>query len=326
MHFRRFGRSDIQVSELVFGGGWVGGILVHADDDTKREALRRALAGGINWIDTAPSYGQGQSETALGWLLPELEAKPHVSTKVRIDPAKLDDIPGQIERSLTGSLTRLGRDSVDLLQLHNPITVERSETTLAAADVLAGGAVADSLDRLREQGLYRLTGITALGDAGAIVDVVDSGRFDSAQVYYNLLNPSCGWTVPTGWSGHDFRGVIDACKRNDVATMCIRVFAAGVIASDQRHGREVPVVTGADLAVEEMRAKAAFDALGDRYGTRAQTAIRFALSNPDLSCVIFGLAELDHLEQALGAAENGPLPDEALGRLRELHQSDFGRL
>ena len=60
MKLRRFGRTGIDISELVFGGGFVGGILIHADDDTRREAIRRALAGGINWIDTAPSYGQGR--------------------------------------------------------------------------------------------------------------------------------------------------------------------------------------------------------------------------------------------------------------------------
>ncbi len=66
MKYREFGRTGLQVSELVFGGGAVGGLLVNADDDTKLDAIRRALAGGINWIDTAPLYGQGRSETALG--------------------------------------------------------------------------------------------------------------------------------------------------------------------------------------------------------------------------------------------------------------------
>ena len=68
MRYRPFGRTGLQVSELVFGGGWVGGILIHQDDATKRAAIERALEAGINWIDTAPSYGDGESERALGWL------------------------------------------------------------------------------------------------------------------------------------------------------------------------------------------------------------------------------------------------------------------
>ena len=73
MRYRPFGRTGLEVSELVFGGGWVGGILIHQDDATRRTAIRRALEAGINWIDTAPSYGAGQSEEALGWLLQEVE-------------------------------------------------------------------------------------------------------------------------------------------------------------------------------------------------------------------------------------------------------------
>ncbi len=80
MRYRPFGRTGLEVSELVFGGGWVGGVLIHQDDDTKLKVLRHAIDAGINWIDTASSYGNGQSEQALGWLLPELKTKPYVST------------------------------------------------------------------------------------------------------------------------------------------------------------------------------------------------------------------------------------------------------
>ena len=112
MRYRPFGRTGLQVSELVFGGGWVGGILIHQDDDTKRAAIERALEAGINWIDTAPSYGDGQSEQALGWLLQEVAKKPYLSTKVRLDLGRLDDIrarsrqPGAEPRA---AALRLGR-------------------------------------------------------------------------------------------------------------------------------------------------------------------------------------------------------------------------
>ena len=65
--------------------------------------------------------------------------------------------------------------------------------------------------------------------------------------------------------------------------------------------------------------------LDERYGTRAQTAIRFALANPDIAGVVVGLAELSHLEEALAAAEMGPLPDEALAELRALYERGFER-
>ena len=326
MRYRTFGRTGLQISELVFGGGYVGGLLIHQDDDTKRAALRRALEGGINLIDTAPSYGDGKSEEALGWLLREADGRPYLSTKFRIDPNRLDDIPGQIEASLHDSLRRLRRDSVDLLQLHNRIAPETTGDALGVERVLGKGGVADGLERLREQGLIRFTGITALGDATSCHRVVESGRFDSAQVYYNLLNPSAARAMPAGWSGQDFGGLIGACRAHGVAVMNIRVLAAGVLATDQRHGREIPVAEDTEIAEEERKGRAVFEALGTAHGTRAQTAIRFALANPDIACVIVGLAELSHLDEALAAAEMGPLPGEAIARLERLYATDFGRL
>ncbi len=325
MRYRTFGRSGLQVSELVFGGGWVGGVLIHADDETKRQVFRRALDAGINWIDTAANYGQGKSEEAIGWLLQEVADKPYISTKVYLDLARLDDVQGQVERSMAESLQRLRLESVELMQLHNPIGPETTERMISVEHVLRQGGVADALDRLRAQGLTRLIGFTALGDAAACREVIASRRFDSAQVYYNMLNPSAARPMPPAWTGHHFDGLIAACKEHGVAVMNIRVLAAGVLASEQRHGREIPITEHADLDAEAARARAIFARLGDRYGTRAQTAIRFALANPDLACIVIGLAEPAHLEEALAAVEMGPLPQEALAVLEELYASDFGR-
>jgi len=324
MKNRKFGRTGLEVSEVVFGGGKVGGILIDADDDTRRKAIRRALDAGINWIDTAAQYGEGRSETALGWLLNEIDDEPYLSTKFRIDPGRLDDIPGQIERSLHESLERLQRQSVDLFQLHNHIkAVTDANRALCPADAMR---VADGLDAMRDQGLIRFAGITAIGDAASCRAVIASGRFASAQVYYNMLNPSAGQAVPDGWSAHDFTGILATCRDHGVAAMGIRVFAAGVIATDIRHGREGVLTLGSEIADEERRARQALAALGDGYGTRAAAALRFALTQPDLSCAVVGLAELDHLDQILNAAAAGPLPADAIARLQPLYDSDYGRL
>jgi L-galactose dehydrogenase/L-glyceraldehyde 3-phosphate reductase len=319
MRYRAFGRTGLEVSELVFGGGFVGGILIHADEDTKLKALRCGLEGGMNWIDTAPSYGDGQSEEALGWLLKEVDAKPYLSTKVRLDLARVDDLPGKIEASLEQSLQRLDRDSVDLFQLHNPIGPETTGATIGVRHVLGANGVAATFERLRDQGLFRFTGITALGDPAACRQVIASGRFDSAQVYYNLLDPSAGQKVSKGWAEPNYDGLLPACREHGVAAMNIRVLAAGVIATDLRHGREMPIVQGFDMSAEEARARAVVARLGDRYGTRAQTAVRFALANPDLACVVVGFAEIGHIEEALAGAAMGPLPEEALAQLRDLY-------
>jgi L-galactose dehydrogenase/L-glyceraldehyde 3-phosphate reductase len=325
MKYRTFGRSGIKVSEIAFGGGNVGGILIDPDDATKREAIRRALAGGINWIDTAAQYGNGQSEAALGWLLPESGAAPHLSTKFQLDVEKLEDIPAQIEERLKASLARLKRSSVDLLQLHNRIGPKPGGRVMTVEQILGKNGVADGLDRLREKGLIRHRGITAIGEAASVCEVIGSGRFDSAQVYYNVLNPSAGRRMPSAWTGHDFSGVIDACRANGVAVMAIRIFGAGVIATDERHGRESILVSNTTIAEEERKARAVLEAIGTGEGTRAQVALRYVLSNPDVSCAVIGSSELRHIDEALAAAERGPLPAATLARLEGLYESDFGR-
>jgi len=328
MKKREFGRTGIKVSEVIFGGGNVGGILIHKDDATKREAIRRAMAGGINWIDTAAQYGNGKSEEALGWLLPEgeSEATPYLSTKFGLDVENLQDIPAQIEACLMASLARLKRSSVDLLQLHNRIGAKPGGRVMTVEQILGKNGVADGLDRLREKGLIRHMGITALGEAASVCEVIGSKRFDSAQVYYNLLNPSAGRSMPKAWTGQNLGGIIAACRANGVAVMVIRIFAAGVIATDERTGREGVLTTNTSVAEEERKAKAVFDAIGTDEGTRAQIALRFVLANPDISGAVIGSAELQHIDEALQAVAMGPLPADVLARLDALYESDFGRV
>jgi len=326
MQFRSFGRTGLQVSELILGAGNVGGILIHQDDATKREAVRRALAGGINWIDTAAQYGDGKSEQALGWLLPQAGSTPHLSTKVSVDVQSPVSIADQTEQRLAEGLARLKRSSVDLLQLHNRIGARPGGRVITVEQVLGKDGVAEGFERLRDRGLIRYLGITALGDAASVCEVLHSGRFDSAQVYYNLLNPSAARAMPSAWTGQNFSGVVDACRRNDVAIMAIRIFAAGVIATDERHGRESVLTADTSLPEEERKARAVFSAIGTEHGTRAQVALRFVLSNPDLSCAIIGCAQLRHVDEALQAQAMGPLPASVLARLETLYERDFHRL
>ena len=91
-------------------------------------------------------------------------------------------------------------------------------------------------------------------------------------------------------------------------------------------GRESVLTANTEISEEERKAKAVFEALGDGLGTRAQVALRYVLSNPHVSCAVIGSAELDHIDEALQAAEMGPLPPEALARLDTLYATDFGRV
>lgn len=328
MHYRRFGRTGLQVPAITFGGGWVGGVLIHQDRSTAFAALDRAVAAGIDWIDTAAMYGNGVSETVIGeWLAARApEKRPRLSTKFRLDPAA-GDLPGQTRRSVEASLARLGLDRVEVLILHNQLSAAGGKGTLRPADVLGTDGIADTADSLRAEGLCDFVGLTALGDPPAVQQVVASGRFDVAQVYYNAINPTAAWTPPAAWNTTSFDGLLAACAAQDMGVMGIRIFAAGHLASTERHGREVPITANSGEAAEAARAAAVWQALGERFGSPAQAALRFGLGCEALSTIVVGMAELDHLEQALAAEQAGPLPDdmgEALAKVWRSHPAFTG--
>ena len=323
MDYRRFGRTGLDISTFVLGAGAVGGMIIRGDDETRRRAIRLCLERGVNWIDTAADYGQGQSEEALGWLLAELpeDQRPYVSTKVRLDPA--GDIEEQFERSIEASLKRLRMSSVYLLQLHNPIVPEPYDRSVTLDQVMGPGGALACLEKLKRSGVTRHIGITALGDVGCLKQVIGSGRIDTAQIYYNLLNPSAGRAMGPGWPVQDFEGLLAACANQDVGTMNIRVLAAGVLATTERHGREGMITRNTTLEEEERRAALVREALGDAYGTPSQTAIRFALAEPRLHGIVVGIEKQSHLEEALAGIEMGPLPPEAMAKLDPLYASNF---
>jgi aryl-alcohol dehydrogenase-like predicted oxidoreductase len=104
--------------------------------------------------------------------------------------------------------------------------------------------------------------------------------------------------------------------------MGIRIFAAGHLASSERHGREVAITANAEDAAEAARAKAALEALGSQHGTGAQAALRFGLACPLLATIVVGIGETWHLDEALAAAEMGPLPASVVQALERLWRGD----
>jgi D-threo-aldose 1-dehydrogenase len=318
-----FGRTGLEISEIAFGGGVTGGILINANEATRFAALQRAVAGGINWIDTAPLYGNGASEETIGRHLAVLSPRPHVSTKVRLERDHMADIAGAIERSLEQSLKRMRIEQVTLLQLHNQIgTAIGDRPPLSTRQVL--GAVADTFDRLKEQSLIQASGISAVGSTEACLEVIESGRFDAAQIYYNAINPSAAWSRTTDeWKGQEFCGIIAACWRLNMGMLAIRVMAGGTLASPQPPARLAMMTSDTDLDNEVRCAAAVRKALGSSYGTPAQIALRFTLGNRDLSSRVIGFSEPAQLDEAFAAIERGPLPSEGIAKLDQLWATDF---
>jgi L-glyceraldehyde 3-phosphate reductase len=284
------------------------------------------LDAGINWIDTAPGYGSGQSEENLGWILQELGgATPHISTKVRLPPEDLDDIPAAVERSLRESLGRLHLPKVDLVQLHNPLGRERDDHgRLALDDVLGPGGVADALDAVRDAGLADRAGFTALGDVDSYVlhEAAASGRFATVQVYHNILNPSATRRMPPAFSAADYRELAASCRQRRIGVLNIRVLAAGALGGQDPRGG-FAMSPGSEPERDARRAELVAAALQGEPGSLAQCAIRYALARPEISAVLVGFSTPEQVDEAVAAAGMGPLSEDSLARLEALYESDF---
>jgi L-galactose dehydrogenase/L-glyceraldehyde 3-phosphate reductase len=328
METRRLGRTGLNVSVLGFGCGAVGGLMVRGDLAEQERAVARAIELGINYFDTAAMYGNGESERNLGRVLKSLRPDIRVGTKVRIPAGERSRIAAAVAASLEASLQRLQLEQVDLFQLHNHITGEGRDSDLTPEVVL--GEVAPAFERLREQGKTRFYGITAVGDTPALHRAVDTGAFDTAQVSYNLLNPSAGATVAVGYPAHDYGNLLARAKAADMGVINIRVLAAGALAgTEERHPLGSPSVepigSGGSYRTDVDRARRLQALISEGYAENlVEAALRFAIANDAVSTVLVGYSTIEQLEYAARSIDKGPLSREALARLASLQSSFVG--
>jgi aryl-alcohol dehydrogenase-like predicted oxidoreductase len=320
MEQRTLGRTGLIVSALGFGCGSVGGLFVRGEPTEQREAVARALDAGITYFDTAPSYGDGRSEENLGRVLGELGAwdRVVVGTKVRLSKEERADAAAAIRRSVERSLRRLGRDSVDLLQLHNRVVVVGGDGdgALPVDEVL--GRVAEGLRQVVVAGLARHAGFTGIGEVDALARVTASGAFATVQSYFNAANPSAGYAGTTG-DAHDFAGLIDTAAAAGLGVIAIRVLAAGALSGSPERASNAsgipgtPLVAGGDFAEDIARAQRLV-AVAERLGLESslELGLRFALAKPGVSTALVGYSSLGQLDDAIRWAERGPLSEDAV--------------
>ena len=161
MEYRPLGSTGLNVSEIGFGCGNVGGLMIRGEHGDQVKAVARAMELGINYFDTAPSYGDGVSETNLGRVLKELSADVYVGTKFRVTTHEPGRIKSNVIASVEESLARLQREQVDLMQMHNHVAAATDGESVTPEETL--GEVVDALQELREEGKVRFWGMTAVG-------------------------------------------------------------------------------------------------------------------------------------------------------------------
>ena len=329
MEMRSFGRTGMQVSILGFGCGAVGGLMVRGDPADQERTIARALDAGVNYFDTAVQYGNGASERNLGRALEHLKPKNAiVGTKVRLAASDFGRIADAVTASLEGSLRRLGMERVDIFHLHNAVTVAGGGEALSVEQVL--NEVMPAFDRLRRHGKLGFPGITAVGETAALHRLLDADVVDSAQVVYNLLNPSAAVVLPPNYPAQDYGRMFDRAGAAGVGVIAIRVLAGGALSgSAERHpiASPAPAPIGSAGSYEQdlARARRLVPLVEEGLAASlAEAATRFAVSHPTIGTILVGMATPEQFEAALAAVQKGPLPRAALDRVAALQQEFAG--
>ena len=319
MQKRRLGRTGLEVSVLGYGAGAVGGLFTKGAAADQERAAARAIEAGINYFDTAALYGNGESERNLGRVLKALKADVIVGTKVRLGAEHRADVGKAIEKGMDDSLKRMGRDHVDLFQLHNPLVAQDGGDKLAID--IALNEVAPALEKLKKAGKTRFIGFSGVGETPALLKAIDSKLFDTVQVVYNALNPSAGGPIPKGAPGQDYGRLLDRAKAADMGTIIIRALAGGALAGTaERHPLAMQVVdpigSAPDFAADVARAKQLEPLVREgAAGSLTELAERFVIAHPAVSTMLVGYSTLDQLDAAIAAVNKGPLPEATLKRV-----------
>ena len=318
METRSFGRLG-RISALTLGGGGIAGVWGGTDRAEAVATIHAAIDAGITMLDLAPSYGTDfESERAAGEALRTRPA-PDVMITSKVQLPKLPGAPdwaGRMRGSLRDSLTRLGRDHLDLFLLHTQL---RPRDPCAAVpqdldwpdylDVVA------EFERLRDEGSIRAWGITAVGYPASVVDALRATpRPDAAQVVVNALDLT-GDLWPYGTDAQPAnQEIIRAAGDNEVPVIGIRAVAAGSLTAAL--DREVD--PGHPAAVDFARAQP-FRKLAAELGeTPAALAHRYALSVPGVATVVLGVKNRAELAECAEAEARGPLTADELNAVTAL--------
>jgi aryl-alcohol dehydrogenase-like predicted oxidoreductase len=311
MKYRRFGRTNWQVSEVGYG---MWGLAEWQDTDHQGvlKALDRSVESGCNFYDTAWAYGEGRSEQILGNLLKKhAHKKLYVASKIppknRIWPSKphfsIDDVfpPDYIEEYVEGSLKNLGIEQISLMQFHV------WEDDWAARDEWK-----ETIQKLSREGKVAHWGISInRWEPDNSLHTLQTGLIDTVQVIYNIFDQS-----PED-------RLFPLCKKLDIGVIARVPFDEGTLTGkltkdivfpegDWRNTYFVPENLNASVD----RADALKPIVPEGMDL-PEMAMRFIFSNPDVHTTIPGMRQMRHVEANMAASDGKPLPQALLTELKK---------
>ena len=310
MRQRRFGRVGWSVGEIGYGmwgmGGWTG-----SDDAESMGSLERAVELGCNFFDTAWAYGGGHSERLLGDLVrAKRQERLYVATKIppknQMWPARpeyrLDEVfpPDHIRRFTEASLENLGLQQIDLILFH-------------VWDDHWGGDERwqRAIDDIRREGLVQAVGLSLnRWEPENGIETIRTGLIDAVQVIYNIFDQA-----PED-------RLFPTCRELDVAVIARVPFDEGTLTGTLTKNSRWPkgdwrnhYFRAANLEASVEHAEALRPLIPPKR-TMAELALRFILSNTDVSTVIPGMRKERHVEANLAASDKGALDAALIERLR----------
>ncbi len=323
MKYRKLGDTDISVSEVGFGvwtvsTGWWGEV----DEKKSIRLLRLAHERGINYFDTADTYGSGLGETILRDAFSNMRDEVVISTKIGYDFYNHTQRRGQQERpqdwsegfirfALEQSLERLGTDYVDFLQLHN-----------TKMDAVENDALFALMEEFEAEGKVRAYGVALGPKIGWLEEGVRAMReregIAGVQMIHNLLEQDPG------------RDLIAAARETGTSLVVRVPHSSGMLEgkydenttfakNDHRRHRPKEWLTEGLKKVEKL---GFLTESGER--TLGQAALKFVLAAPEVASTLPNIYDEAQLDEFAAAPETPDLTPEELARVEQLYESNFG--
>jgi aryl-alcohol dehydrogenase-like predicted oxidoreductase len=300
MKTRVLGKTGLEISELGLGGLFVSSF--GAEYEEGRRAILRALDLGVTYIDTAPGYAN--SEEVIGKALQGVDAPYVLSTKLggRPRPFKPQD-RDCLMRSVETSLELLGRDTLDILMIHEPDRPGQYDWW-PDFDHYEDAPVMTLLEDLKRQGVVKAIGLGGT-TAYEIVPIIETGRFD---VLLTAFNYSLLWREAE-------IAVLPAAKAQGMGVIIGSPLQQGALAR-----RYEEVETGARWLSppRQTQFQALYDFAEELRMPLPELALRFVISNPDVTTTLTGARSAREVELNVASVERGPLDADVLARLDEI--------
>ena len=300
MEQRLLGRTGLPVSLLGMGGlfvSQVGG----GDRDQACQAVHCALELGVNYVDTAPGYAD--SEEVLGLAL-EGTSQPYlISTKLGGHPQPFNPKDRDLlRRSVENSLRLLKRDTIDILMIHEPDRPGQYDWW-DSYDTYHG-PVSEVLAELKSEGIIRFTGLGGT-TAYQLHPIIDTGHYD---VVLTAFNYSLLWREAE-------LEILPTARHHNVGVVIGSPLQQGALAQ-----RYAEVETGARWlsSPRQRQFQALYDFLDEIELSLPELALRWVISNPDITTTLMGARSVEEVEKNVAAVNAGPLPTEILTRLKEI--------